>query len=257
MMTADSPTATAKMVVLNAIDRLFGRRDVSAVDRYWSSRYVEHSIVGGEGLDGLRETVAALPDGFRHERLRLLADGDLVVAHGVYHGLGPTPIAAFDLWRVADGQIAEHWDARQPSEMNTVSGHSMVDGPTEVTEPDKTASSRALVQEFVELIMMGGDRSQIGRFFDGNHFIQHNPQIADGVSGLGEAIQTGVWAAVVERAHRILADGEFGFTQGEGTLQNRPTLFYDLFRVQHGKLAEHWDVVFAKPQALRHHNGII
>jgi predicted SnoaL-like aldol condensation-catalyzing enzyme len=138
-----------------------------------------------------------------------------------------------------------------------VSGHSMVDGPTEVTQPGKTASSRALVRGFVDLIMMGGDRSQIGRFFDGDHFTQHNPQIADGVSGLGEAIQTGVWAAVVERAHRILADGEFVFTQGEGTLQNRPTVFYDLFRVQHGKLAEHWDVVFATPQALRHGNGIL
>ena len=109
-----------------------------------------------------------------------------------------------------------------------MSGHSITDGPTEVTEPEKTASSRALVQEFVELIMMGGDRSQIRRFFDGDHFVQHNPQIADGVSGLGEAIQTGVWAAVVERTHRVLADGEFVFTQGEGTLQDRPTVFYDL-----------------------------
>src|SRR5213596_2439965 len=31
--------------------------------------------------------------------------------------------------------------------------------------------------------------SQITLFFDGDRFIQHNPQIADGVSGLGHAIQ--------------------------------------------------------------------
>ena len=95
-MTADSLSATAKLVVTDAVGELFDHRDMSAIDRYWSSRYVEHSVACGEGLDGLRETVVGLPDGFRHERLRLLVDGDLVVAHGIYHGLGPTPIVAFD-----------------------------------------------------------------------------------------------------------------------------------------------------------------
>jgi hypothetical protein len=37
----------------------------------------------------------------------------------------------------------------------------MTDGPVTVTEPDKTAASRKLVGQFVELIMMGGDRTQI------------------------------------------------------------------------------------------------
>ena len=145
------------------------------------------------------------------------------MVHGLYHGLGPVPIVGCDLWRVADGKIAEHWDARQPWADQTVSGHTMTDGPATVTEPDKTAASRKLVGQFVELIMMGGDRTQITRFFDGDRFIQHNPQIADGVSGLGHAIQAGVWAAVVERVHHIVAEGEFVFTQGEGILHGIAT----------------------------------
>jgi predicted SnoaL-like aldol condensation-catalyzing enzyme len=92
--------------------------------------------------------------------------------------------------------------------------------------------------------MMGGDRSQLPTFFDGDRFLQHNPVIADGVSGLGAAIQSGIWAAVVERCHRVVADGNFVFTQAEGTLRSEPTAFYDLFRVADGRLAEHWDVVF-------------
>ena len=67
------------------------------------------------------------------------------------------------------------------------------------------------------------------------------------MSGLGHAIQAGVWAAVVERVHHIVADGEFVFTQGEGILHGVPTAFYDLFRAENDKLAEHWDVVFAEP----------
>jgi predicted SnoaL-like aldol condensation-catalyzing enzyme len=255
-MTADVSSATAKALVLTAIVDLFDRRDLSAVTRYWSPDYVDHSPAGTGNRDGLDALVLGLPDGFAHERLRILADGAFVIAHGLYHGLGPDPVAAFDLWRTEGDKIVEHWDAHQPCVAKTVSGHSMVGGPTEVTEPEQTEASRAVVKEFVDLIMMGGDRSQIGRFFDGDNFIQHNPLIADGVSGLGQAIQTGVWAAVVERA-RILADGEFVFTQGEGTLHGTQTIFNDLFRVKDGRLAEHWDVVFAKPERLPHGNGVL
>jgi predicted SnoaL-like aldol condensation-catalyzing enzyme len=236
---------TPKNLVLTATGELFGNADLAAVDRYWSSDYIEHSASGAPGLDGLRKVASNLPDGFRHEKVRVLGEGALVVAHGIYHGLGPDPIVGCDLWRVQDGKIAEHWDAHQPWVDATVSGHSMTDGPTEVTDPNASATSRKLVEDFVELIMMGKDRSQIGRFFDGDRFIQHNPQIADGLSGLGGAIQSGVWEAVVERAHRIVADGEFVFTQGEGTLHGVPTTFFDIFRVEDGKLAEHWDVVCA------------
>jgi predicted SnoaL-like aldol condensation-catalyzing enzyme len=247
---------TQKDLVLTAVSELFDARALTAVERYWSPDYTEHSALGRDGLDGLREVAASLPEGFRHERIRVLADGDYVIAHGLYHGLAPTSIVACDLWRVQDGRIAEHWDAHQPWADATVHGHTMVDGPAAVEHPEQAEDSRRIVTGFVELIMMGGDRSQIGRFFDGDRFIQHNPQIADGVSGLGAAIQNGVWEAVVERAHRILAEGEFVFTQGEGKLHGKPTAFYDLFRVEDGVLAEHWDVVYTQPDALPHGNGL-
>lgn len=247
---------SAKELVEQAVHELFGQRDATAVDRYWSPDYIEHSIVGADGLQGLRDLAGSLPEGFRHVRARVLGEHDLVVAHGRYEGLAAAPIAAFDMWRVGHGKIVEHWDAHQAWPARTVSGHGMIDGPTEITWPETTAASRKVVESFVELIMMGRDRAQIGRFFSGDRFVQHNPQIADGVSGLGEAIQTGVWEAVVDKVHRIVADGEFVFTQGEGLLHGKPTAFYDLFRVQDNTLAEHWDVVFTKPTELAHDNGL-
>jgi len=247
---------SAKELVEQAVHELFDQRDATAVERYWSPGYIEHSIVGADGLQGLRDLAGGLPEGFCHARARVLGEHDLVVAHGRYEGLGPAPIVAFDVWRVGHGKIVEHWDAHQAWAAQTVSGHTMIDGPTKIGSPDATAASRKVVEGFVELIMMGRDRAQIGRFFSGDRFIQHNPQIADGVSGLGEAFQTGVWEAVVDKVHRIVADGEFVFTQGEGLLRGEPTAFYDLFRVQDDKLAEHWDVVFTKPAELAHDNGL-
>jgi predicted SnoaL-like aldol condensation-catalyzing enzyme len=247
---------TAQNLVLEATNALFNERDSLAVDRYWSPSYVEHATVLGAGVDGLREVPGRLPAGFRHDRPRVFSEDGLVVAHGLDHGFGPYPTVGCDLWRVEDAKIVEHWDAHQQWVEPTVSGHSMVDGPTDVTEPDQTAASRSLVEEFVDLIMIGRDRSQIVRFFDGDRFIQHNPEIADGVSGLGSAIQSGVWAATVTRVHRIVTDGEFVFTQSEGVLHGRPTVFYDIFRVERGRLAEHWDVVYPEPDQLPHDNGL-
>jgi predicted SnoaL-like aldol condensation-catalyzing enzyme len=247
---------TAQGIVIEAADALFNQRDTAAVDRYWSPSYVEHATVLGAGRDALREVPGGLPPGFRHERPRVFAQDGLVVTHGLDRGFGPHPTVGCDLWRVTDGKIVEHWDAHQPWVEQTVSGHSMVDGPTEVAEPDQTRATRELVEEFVELIMCGRDRSQMARFFEGDRLIQHNPQIADGVSGLGSAIQSGVWAATVTRIHRIVADGEFVFTQGEGVLHEQPTAFYDIFRVEQGRLAEHWDVVYPKPEQLPHDNGL-
>ena len=50
--------------------------------------------------------------------------------------------------------------------------------------------------------------------------------------------------------------GRSHLPQGEGILHGVPTAFYDLFRVENDKLAEHWDIVFAEPDTLPHGNGL-
>jgi predicted SnoaL-like aldol condensation-catalyzing enzyme len=42
-----------------------------------------------------------------------VADSEYVIVHGRYVGWGPKPMVAVDIFRVADGKIAEHWDAMQ------------------------------------------------------------------------------------------------------------------------------------------------
>ena len=137
---------TAKNLVLRATTELFGNRDLTAIDRHWAAGYIEHSTLAGPGLDGLREAASSLPAGFRREMLRVLSEDELVVAHGLYHGLGPVPIVGCDLWLVADDKIVEHWDARQPWVEQPASGHTMTGGPVTVTQSHRTAASKKLVE---------------------------------------------------------------------------------------------------------------
>lgn len=43
--------------------------------------------------------------------------------------------------------------------------------------------------------------------------------------------------------HKVLGEGNFVLTISEGTFGGKHVSFYDLFRVENGKIAEHWDVV--------------
>ena len=57
-----------------------------------------------------------------------MADRDYVTIHGRYLGWGPKPMVAVDIFRVANGKIAEHWDVMQEEVPATQSanGNSML-----------------------------------------------------------------------------------------------------------------------------------
>lgn len=76
--------------------------------------------------------------------------------------------------------------------------------------------------------------------------MQHNMTIGDGLSGLSVAMKTLVQEGmqmIYTTVHRVLAQGNFVLAVSEGTFGNAPTAYYDLWRIAHGKIAEHWDVI--------------
>lgn len=77
-------------------------------------------------------------------------------------------------------------------------------------------------------------------------YIQHNTAIADGVSGLNAALtalaEQGI-QMIYGETHMVLAQGNFVLAVSEGTYGGKPTSYYDLWRVEDGKIAEHWDVM--------------
>ena len=60
--------------------------------------------------------------------------------------------------------IVEHWDNLQEKLEVTTSGHTMLDGPTEIADLDKTDQNEALVMDFIETVLVKG------QFEDGNLF---------------------------------------------------------------------------------------
>lgn len=222
------------------------------------AQYTQHNLAIKDGLAGFGEALAALPAGSaKVNTVRVFQDGDYVVAHTDYNFFGPK--IGFDIFRFQDGKIVEHWDNLMPTpEKPNPSGHTAIDGATKVVDRDRTAANKQLVENFVRDVLMGGAPEKLASYFDGDRYIQHNPAIADGLSGLGAALEAMAKQGIAmkyDRLHKVLGEGNFVLTVSEGSFGGKEVTFYDLFRVEAGKIAEHWDVVEPVLPADQHRNN--
>jgi len=101
-------------LVLEAFDTLFNKRDYATAEKFWSPNYIQHSAHITPGRNGLFNLVRSLPDTLKYENQLIVAEGNYVIAHGRFSGMGrPAAWVAADIVRVEDGKLAEHWDVLQ------------------------------------------------------------------------------------------------------------------------------------------------
>lgn len=126
----------------------------------------------------------------------------------------------------------------------------MIDGALEVKDIEKTEVNKRLVQNFVEDIFVNDKMEKLTEYFHGDDYIQHNPQIPDQLSGLGSSLaELGKQGITMkyDKIHKVLGQGNFVLVVSEGYFGGVHKSFYDLFRVENGKIAEHWDVIETIP----------
>lgn len=103
-----------KAIALEAFDTLFNKRDYDAAERFWSPDYIQHSAHIAAGRDGLFDLIKTLPATLRYENHVVVADGDKVMTHGRFSGIGlPANWIAADIITIKDGLLVEHWDVIQ------------------------------------------------------------------------------------------------------------------------------------------------
>ncbi|PHQ86861.1 MAG: hypothetical protein COB65_00180 [Thalassobium sp.] len=248
-----------KALVLEALQNTLLAGDVDAVDDYFATDIIQHNPMFDNGIEAQKGVVGFLAGSgdFKADYIRVIADDDIVAVHARYEGFGETPMIAFDVFRVEDGKIAEHWDNLIEEQPLNPSGRSQIDGATEITDLDQTEANKALVEEFLTKSMIDHAEINITDYISPVTYLQHNPMVADGLEGFGafmaEMAQKDI-SMNYAQVHQVIGEGNFVLTLSEGTLGDEPTAFYDLFRLEDGLIVEHWDVIAPMPGPDAAHN---
>lgn len=118
---------TNKQIVIRVLTGTFIDRDISLVDKYFSPDYTQHNPSIPSGPAAIKDLLPKLPKEFSYQLGTVVAEGDIVMAHGRYVGWGPKPMVAVDIFRLAEGKVVEHWDVMQEEvpASETISGNPM------------------------------------------------------------------------------------------------------------------------------------
>lgn len=232
-----------------ALINTFATGDTQAAANLLAEGYIQHNLAYGTGRDAFVGSVAYLasaPVKTTVNNIRAFEDGDKVFLQTVYNFAGAGEQVAFDIFRFDEnGKIAEHWDNLAALAAPNPSGHTQIDG-TKEKHLNGTEETRRVVTGFVGDVLRGENPDKLTSYFDGDIYIQHNTGIADGLSGLGAALEAlgkqGI-QMIYDKTYQVLADGNYGLAVSEGSFGGAHTSYYDLFRVENGKIAEHWDVM--------------
>lgn len=222
--------------------------DTQPINDYISDNpvYKQHNLNSPDGKGAVLSFQAqAKAGGLTTSIQRTFTDGNYVFTHTQCNNLFGSNQVSFDVFLYdANGKAVEHWDNLQPITSNNPSGHSLIDGSTTITDLDKTEANRTLVTNFMNEVLVAHNFTNLGNYIATN-YIQHNPGIADGLASVQAA--TSVLAQLNYTPKKILAQGNFVLAMSAVEGFGSSLAVYDMWRIENGKLAEHWDIIETIP----------
>ena len=112
-------------------------------------------------------------------------------------------------------------------------------------DPQQMEANKKVVLEFYDLAINKKDFDAASKFI-GSRYTQHNPRAADGPEGLRAflAFLREKFPDYHSDIKRVFADGDYviAHVHNVPTPGSRGTAIIDIFKLEDGKVVEHWDV---------------
>ena len=119
--------------------------------------------------------------------------------------------------------------------------------------------NKKAVVEFYEKAINQKDFEAASKFF-GPRYTQHNPNAADGPEGLKAFLEflKEKFPASRSEIKRVFTDGDFVILHVHAVRDpgTRGSAIIDIFKLENGKIVEHWDVVQPIPEKAANSNGM-
>lgn len=235
---------------------VFNDRDPTALLSGVTDDYVHHQLGVPADADG----AAAFYEGLLNDNPELnlgirrsISSDDVVFVHAHLTtsagdvGDDSAGTAVTHVLELRDGLIAEQWVVTQEVPPTSANPNTMFDGPAP-GEGD-AAESLALGMRFFDEFFVGRDPDSLNDFVRST-YIQHNPQIPDGIEGVQGFFAGALMAfpGYTPRARRYAAEGDFvavlyqaAFSPDDDNTTG--IAIVDWWRTEDGEIVEHWDVL--------------
>ena len=249
----DSGLSNAEKAV--AVLQSFQSGDATAMKKYVNSdKYIQHNPGFPDGIGPVIGAVeSAAFDGTLVNTYRSISDGEFAVVQSLYSGAwnNKRPLVVIDVFRFEDGLIVEHWDNMMPlASKPNPSGNTQLDGVTALTDIDMTDANRTMARNYIYTVLVKGHVDKIGDFVKGDEYIQHHPDIANGVSGLKAALGEFAKQGIVmeyDEIHAVHAQGNFALVMSKGKFGGKPYAYFDLLGLSGGHVNQHWGIMAPIP----------
>ena len=231
-----------------------------AVKKYTGDRYVQHSTGVADGKEGF----VAFFEPFLERNpvrdiqvVRSIVDGHYVFLHAFQDlNRGESQWVTADFFDTDDNdRIIEHWDVIAPYLANTASGRSNTDGPSEITDLEKTEANKVLVRSMIEdLLMPGGEPRNVDRYVAVD-YLQHNAEVPDGIEPFRQVLAMENRPLWYHDIVLLVGQGNFVATLCRATWDGAEYAQVDIFRIADGLIVEHWDNVEPVPDGPQPNSG--
>lgn len=124
-------------------------------------------------------------------------------------------------------------------------------------QTDAAETNKKIVLAFYDAALVKFDADTAVKYL-GESYIQHNPRAPDGVEGVKGLIKflKETQPNRSSEIKRVMAEKDLVMihVHAKSSLDDRGTAIIDIFRVQNGKIVEHWDVMQAVPEKSANNN---
>lgn len=229
-----------------------------AVTKYTGERYTQHSTGVRDGVEGFVEFFEPFIERNSSrdiQIIRSIEDGQYVFLQA-YQNInnGEAEWVTTDFFDTDENdKIIEHWDVIAPYSSSTPSGHTSIDGPTEILDLDQTDANKEIVRNLLkEGLMRGGDVSKISEYISKEKYIQHNKEVHDGIEHFQKLAAATKRPLFYDEIVLLVGQGNFVASLCKANWKDSETdqdyAQVDIFRLENGKVVEHWDNVEPVPE---------
>lgn len=271
---ADPELASNKRLVFDFWRSIVNAGQIELADDMQKENYTQHSPVLPTGREAFKQIFSVvprldpIPELVSPPLVSIIAEGDLVVMTLAEElpdpdGNGTYTTTHFNLFRIEDGRLAEHWHSVQtppgpgvalpeeggPQLVTGASGHEQL-GLLDAASPVLAANKRLVFDVWRQIIDAGYE--ELADIYLAENYIQHNPNAATGRDGFkawfaarddlptASYIKDDVVAMVAEGDLVVLAlRFEYPHPVHAGRIYT--TTWFDMFRIEGERIAEHWD----------------